>query len=436
MSRWKRLATLGGLTGRVGSSYLGARVKDVFLDEDRRKHAMEALHLENATQIAATLSQMKGAAMKLGQQLAVAASSLDLPPEVSGALSKLHKDAEPVPFAIIREDVEKSLERSLETAFSWFDEKPLGTASLGQAHVARLHDGQEVVVKVLHRGVSQSVDTDLLALRAVLVGSRALRRDKAEVEAAFDEIRARLKEELDYLQEAVNLQQFHEALGHDPRVRIPRLHHAFCTDRVLTMDRLPGRHLEAFLTTATPEARQIAGNSLADLYYTQLFELRMLHADPHPGNYLFEDDGRVGLVDFGCVKRFDVFWIAHYARAATAALTSDKDTLLAACYDLGAWNGTDPEDAEVLWAFADTMCVGFRGGPRTLGPDHEQFMEEMRPVLRRFVSRPSVKIPKDVLFAHRSLGGLYTIHRRLGTRADFGAILRRHAEVALARSED
>ena len=435
MSRWKRLATLGGLTGRVGSSYLGAKVKDAFLDEERRKQAREALQLESAARIAATLSQMKGAAMKLGQQIAVAASSLDLPPEVTGALSRLHKDAEPVPFGIVREDIESSIEQPLDRAFAWFDERPLGTASLGQAHVARLPDGREVVVKVLHRGVAEAVDTDLLALRAVLVSSRALRRDKAEVEAAFDEIRDRLKEELDYLQEAVNLQQFHEALGHDPRVRIPRLHHALCTDRVLTMDRLPGKHLEAFLETATPEARQIAGNTLADLYYTQLFDLAMLHADPHPGNYLFEDDGRVGLVDFGCVKRFDPYWIAHYARAAVSALGRDQDGLVAACWELGAWNGTDAEDAELLWDFADTMCVGFRDGPKTLGPDHERFMDDMRPVLKRFVARPSVTIPKDVLFAHRSLGGLYTIHRRLGTRADFGAILDRHARVAIARSE-
>lgn len=435
MSRWKRLATLGGLGGRVGSSYLGAKVREVFQDEDGRDHGRDAVNLDNAVRIANTLSQLKGAAMKLGQQLAVAAGSLDLPPEVAGALSKLHRDAEPVPFAIIREDVETSLERPLAEVFASFDERPLGTASLGQAHVARLPDGREVVVKVLHRGVAQSVDTDLLALRAILVGSRALRRDRAEVEGAFDEIRARLSEELDYLQEAVNLQQFHEALGHDPRVRIPRLHHALCTDRVLTMDRLPGRHLDAFLETATPEARQTAGLTLADLYYTQVFDLRMLHADPHPGNYLFEDDGRVGFVDFGCVKRFDLYWIANYARAAISALRSETDGVLAACYDLGTWNGTDPEDAELLWDFADAMCQGFRGGPRTLGPEHERFMDDLGPVLKRFVARPSVKIPRDVLFAHRSLGGLYTIHRRLGTRADFGAILCRHAEVAVARAE-
>lgn len=432
VSRWKRLATLGGLTGKVTSSYLAGKVKDAFLDEDVRTRARQKLHLDNAKEIAETLSKMKGAAMKLGQQMAVAAASLDLPDEVAGALGKLHKDAEPVPFEVIRADVEASIGEPLDRAFASFDPKALGTASLGQAHLAELPDGTAVVVKVLHRGVGEAVDTDLLALKAVLLGSRAIRRDRAEVEAAFEEISARLHEELDYLQEAVNIQQFSEALGHDPRVRIPRLHHALCTDRVLTMDRLPGRHLDAFLPTATHEARQTAGRTLADLYYTQLFRLRMLHADPHPGNYLFEDDGRVGLVDFGCVKRFDPYWMATYAKAALASLDRDREAILECCYALGAWNGMDAEDADLLFVFVDQLSKGFRSGEIALGPDHEQLMEEMRPILKRFVSRPSVRIPKDVLFAHRSLGGLYTIHRRLGTRTDYGAILRRHAAHAVA----
>ena len=148
--------------------------------------------------------------MKVGQGLAMASRHLDLPPEVAQQLKKLEKDAEPVPFLSIKEDVERALERPLETAFSRFDEKPLGTASLAQAHRAALPDGTEVVVKVLHRGIDGSVKTDLMALKALFLGSRMLRRDRSEVDAAFAEIEARLTEELDYLQEAANIETFHE----------------------------------------------------------------------------------------------------------------------------------------------------------------------------------------------------------------------------------
>lgn len=137
MSRWKRLATLGGLTSKVTSSYLGAKVRDALLDDDARRAARNKLHVENAAEIAETLSKMKGAAMKLGQQLAQVAGTLDLPEEVAKSLSRLHKDAEPVPFETIRRNVERSLEVPLAEAFADFDPAPLGTASLaqGQDHV-------------------------------------------------------------------------------------------------------------------------------------------------------------------------------------------------------------------------------------------------------------------------------------------------------------
>ncbi len=435
MSRWSRLATLTNLTSKVSASYLGNKVREAFLDDTQKKEARDKLHVENAEEIAQTLSKMKGAAMKLGQQLASVASTLDLPDDVAASLSRLHKDAERIPFATIRKNVEQSLEMSLERAFASFEEVPLGTASLAQAHVARTHDGEEVVVKVLHEGVAEAVDTDLVALKGMLLSTRALQRQSAEVDEAFEEIRHHLAQELDYLQEAVNIQQFQEALGNDPRVRIPRLHHALCTERVLTMDRLPGKHLDAWLPGSDPAARQRAGRTLSDLYYTQLFDLQMLHADPHPGNYLFEDDGRVGLVDYGCVKRFDEGWITTYARTALACMAGDDDAILEGCLELGAWNGTDAEDGKLLLDFCHGLTRPFRMGEIALGAESERFMEEMKPILKRFVTRPSVRVPKDVLLPHRSIAGMYAMHRKLGTRTDFGKILETHARVAVARKQ-
>jgi predicted unusual protein kinase regulating ubiquinone biosynthesis (AarF/ABC1/UbiB family) len=435
-SRLGRLAKLGSLTANVTSRYVGNALRTAFQDEEARKKSTDQLHVDNARQIVATVGRLRGAAQKLGQQLAQAASSLDLPPEVAATLSKLNSDAPPVPFAHIREDVEAELEAPLRELFRWFDPEPLGTASLGQAHVAKLHDGTEVVVKVLHRGVEEGMDADLLALRAILLSGRIVRRDKAEVEEAFDEIKARLAEELDYLQEAANIQAYHELFKDDPRVRVPRLHPSLCTERVLTMDRLPGKHVDAWIAGgATREARQRAGETLTDVYYIQLFRHRTLLADPHPGNYLFEDDGRVGLLDFGCVKRFDEFWMGTYAKTAYFTKLNDRDTVLAAALELGAWDGTNPEDGQLIWDFCDIIGRGFRKGPFTIGGGHEQMMDEMRPIGKRFVRRPTVHIPRHVLFAHRALGGLYTMLRTLEVTIDFGAVLEEHATFAIAKAE-
>ncbi|MCA9569431.1 MAG: AarF/ABC1/UbiB kinase family protein [Myxococcales bacterium] len=430
-SRLSRLAKLGSLTGRVTSSVIGGRVRDAFRSEEVRKKAREKLQLDNAREIVATVGKMKGAAMKLGQQIAIAAEALDLPDDVRETLGRLNNQGEPVPFEQIRADIEAELEGPLETLFARFDEVPLGTASLGQAHTAALADGTEVVVKVLHRGVEQSVETDLLALKAMLLSSRAMRRPKAEVDGIFEEIKARLSEELDYLQEAANIQTFQRLFEGEAWVRIPRLHPRWCTERVLTMDRLQGVHIDRFRDEGSQEARQRAAEGLAELYYRQIFRFRVLHADPHPGNFLFEPDGTIGLVDFGCVKRLDEFWMGTYARCAMAIHADDREAAMAASRDMGAWDGEDAEGGEALWSYLRALGAGFRMGPIVLGADDEKLVEPITRAGRKLPLYRSVTLPPEVLFLHRSLGGLYTLSRSLNARVDYGSIAMRYAAEAV-----
>lgn len=434
-SRLGRLARLGGLTGRVGSSYVGQKMKEAFLDGETRERARKRLHLDNAKEVVATLGRLKGAAMKVGQQVALVSEQLDLPPEVAGMLSKLHSKAEAVPFPVIREDIEAELEMPLSEAYSWFDPLPLGTASLGQAHAARLPDGSDVVVKVLHRGVDISVDTDLLALKTLLLGSVAFRRDRGEVDELFDEIADRLKEELDYLQEAANITAFNQAFADDPRIRLPKVIGSHSTGRVLTMTRLYGLSLDEFLEAADAEVRIRAGQNLAELYYEMVFVHRILHADPHPGNYLYEPDGRIGFIDFGCVKRFDEFWIAHYGKAAVAAVHRDKQTLLDECREIGGWEGTTPAAGDALWSFCDMLAEPFREKDYVLGGHKDSILDRIQGPVRDIMRYPEVRMPRDLIFMHRSLAGMYAMARRLQVKADFGAILERNAAIAIARAD-
>ena len=434
-SRLSRLAKLGSLTGKVTSSVIGNRVRDAFRNEDMRKKARQKLQIDNAKEIVATVGRMKGAAMKLGQQIAIAAEALDLPADVRETLGKLNMKGEPIPFAQIREDIERELDGDLETLFARFDEEPIGTASLGQAHSAQLPDGSEVVVKVLHRGVEASVETDLLALKAMLLSSRAIRRPKAEVDAIFNEIKARLEEELDYLQEAANIHTFQELFAGEDWIRIPQLHQAWCTERILTMDHLPGVHIDAFKNTGSPEARQRAARSLAELYYRQVFVFRTLHADPHPGNFLFEPDGRIGLIDYGCVKRFNEFWIGEYARCALAIHAQDREATLASAKELGAWDGRDPEGAELLWQYLSAIGAGFRMGPIVLGAEDERLVEPITRVGRKLPLYRSLQLPTDILFLHRALGGLYTLSRSLRAEVDYGEVVLRYARQAVTTAE-
>lgn len=426
-SRLGRLARLGGLTTRVGTSYLGQQVREMLGRETDR----EALHVENARRVADALGSLKGAAMKLGQAVALGLEGMEVPAEVKAALGRLHDKGEPIPFDVIRGEVERELGQALDVAFDTFDVEPIGTASLGQAHGATLHDGTRVVVKVLHRGIDHSVGADLSALKAVFLSSRVLRRDRSEVDAIFDELRERLEEELDYLKEAENLDFFRRALAVDKAIRIPATVPSHCTRRVLTMYRLEGVHIDRFLETSSPQVQQRAGLTVARSFHRMLYEVHALHADPHPGNYLFEPDGTVGLVDFGCVKRLDRDWVRRYAQLAVAVIARDKPTAVQLGVALGSLApGYRPEAADLMYDIADIMCDPFRRGPYTAGASDDNVQARLKALAPRAILYPELRSPRDMVFVHRALGGMYAMARKLKTRADWGVMVAPWLEAA------
>lgn len=436
MSVTSRIARLGGMTGTLARSAVREKMRDTFRSAEARMGEREQERLERVRQVADRLSKMKGAAMKVGQQAAVLAVHLDMPQDIQQALGKLHAEAEPVPFPTIRASVERELEGPISDIFASFDPRPLGTASLAQAHAATLPDGRQVVVKVLHDGVEKSVQADLLALRAMLVGGRVLGRNRAELDGMFGELRARLMEELDYLQEAVNLQQFHEALGDDPRYRMPRHHPSLCTERVIVLDRLYGQPIDAFAASADREITQRAGIHLGELILEMAFRHRLLHADPHPGNYLFEPDGRIGVLDFGCVKRFSPFWIGSYARLVVSALDRDDDAVLQATRDLGAWSGNNREAAAVIVAFCNAVLEPMRDGKEmTIGGPDDDVVERVKPIIESMWRFKEITGPKDILFLHRTLGGAYAMARKLEVTTRWEPRLREHLGHAIEVAE-
>ncbi len=434
-SRFGRVAQLGAMTTRVGASYVTRRLKGAFQESELADRALKRLHLDNAEQVVATMGRLKGAAMKVGQSVAVVASTLDLPPEVAAVLGKLHNDVEPLPFSDIREDVERSLEGPLEQHFTWFGDEPVGTASLAQAHGATLPDGTDVVVKVLHRGIENSVGADVSALKTALVGARLLRRPKAELDEIFDEIRQRLEEELDYLQEAANLAEFGRLYSGDPHLRIPRVHPSHSTDRVLTLDRLRGVPVTEFAATASPEARNRAGRTIGEMYYQMVFQHRTLHADPHPGNYLFEPDGTVGLLDFGCVKRFDPWWTADYARTALAALDGDREACLAGCRACGVLVDDDPEAAEALWRYCEILIAPFKAGRFEAGGPSDDLTRPLMEAFGPLMRSRSIRFERTFVYLHRALGGNYALLKELRAEEDWGGLLRAYATHSVAIAE-
>lgn len=420
--RFRRLARIGGLTTRMTGHGIRDRLFGV------RDQAAAARDLADS------LSKLKGAAMKVGQQVALMASAMDLPDDVQRALRKLEKDAEPVPWWTIEKILERELDDHPDDVFATFDREPLGTASLAQAHAATLLDGTQVVVKVLHPGVLESLDADLLALRAILAGGRLVGRKELELKGIMTEVEARLREEVDYLNEAANLEAFSTLYAGDERVTMPSPHVDFCTRRVLVLDRVEGQHIEAFVQSATREQRQKAGLALAELFFEMAFVHRLLHADPHPGNYLFREDGTIGLLDFGCVKRFDEFFIGSYAKTALYALNGDKDKTLAAARDLGVWTGNTPAAGQAIWDFCAIALDPWRQGSCLIG-EGNNLIQRTRKATEEIWKYPEIMGVPDMVFLHRTLAGLYTMARTLEVEADWAAMLRHYLTHAVDVAE-
>ena len=265
-SKVSRLARLGSLTSKVSTSYLSQRIAGAFQGDAQREASLRQTHLRNAERVVSTMGTLKGAAMKVGQQLAQVVDGMELPDEVADVLGRLNDRAEPVPFDAIRSAVEAELEGALEAVRRVRRGAPRHRLA-GPGPAARLPTGERVVVKVLHHGIEQSVDSDLAALKTMLVTGRVLRRDRAEIDAIFDEIRDRLTEELDYYTEAANIEYFRKALVGVEGVEVPGTHPAYSTGRVLTMDRLTGAPIDQFLERADDETRLRAGERLVRVFY-------------------------------------------------------------------------------------------------------------------------------------------------------------------------
>ena len=400
-----RLAKLSGLTSKVSSTYIAQRIKGVFQSEERNEEEVQRLNIENADRIVEAMGILKGAAMKVGQSVALIADSMDLPDEISQKFSRLHDQAKPVPFETIEGVLRREYNGEQNKIFARIDPEPLGTASLAQVHAAWLQNGQAVVVKVLHQGVEMSVDTDLAALKTILITGRFLKRSREEIDLIFEEIKERLLEELDYENEAENLLRFHQFFQERKDIIIPLPIKELSTKRILVMERVMGKNLEQFLLTASEETKQKAGDTLVSIFHEMAYVFRAVHADPHGGNFLFQQDGAIGLLDFGCVKRLPLDFMVRYGKIASAIVDEKESEVLRLAEEMGILLNASEEAETVFLELLDVLKEPFQMEKFHCGTSQDQLMNKVKTASRRILQYPEIRTPKDIIFLHRALMG-------------------------------
>ncbi len=240
--------------------------------------------------------------VKFGQLLSTRPDVV--PPDVVAELRKLQDEARPEPFEAIRAVVEQDLGITLEQAFESFDPVPIGSASVGQVHVAQLPGGREVVVKVQRPDAADTLnaDIDLLYQLARLSKDRVKRLAFIDLEGMVDEFAKTVRQELDYRNEARNDEAVRRNFEGNEHVVVPRVHWRQTTGRVLTQDRIEGPTLaHADLDAMSAEDRRTLAARLAETWMQMIFGDGMFHADPHPANIIVLGPDTIGLIDFGMV---------------------------------------------------------------------------------------------------------------------------------------
>ena len=377
-----------------------------------------------AEQAAVVLGSLRGLAAKVGQM----ASYVDgMVPEAhresyERALAGLRAAAPASPPKAIARAVEKELGAPISQLFAHWDEQPIASASIGQVHRATLHDGREVAVKVQHPGIEHAIENDLKnagVLEGMIgaLGPRALNSKQV-----YDEIAERFREELDYGLEAERQRMFGALHAGDPHIRIPGVIAERSTRRVLTTELVRGLDLEQ--AAQRPEAMRAHD---CEVLWRFVFKgnlvAGMFNADPHPGNYLFGEDGTINFLDFGCVQPIPDHRL-HEARVMhRAARERDEEAFRRSTVALLETQGGAYEQSAIDYV---RFCFEplFASPYRITRPYVTQVVRRVYDMKRHLLPSDNsfTALPEGMVFMNRLQFGFYSVLGRLDATADYGGV--------------
>jgi ubiquinone biosynthesis protein len=421
----KRYKDIAVLLAKYGRSDLVSQIGLSDLEEAPEVTSAKA----DAEQLASDLERLGPTFVKLGQLLSTRADLL--PPAYITALSRLQDDVEPFGFDEVERIVETELGARISRAFQIFENVPLASASLGQVHKAVLRNGRAVAVKVQRPGIRERVLDDLDALREIaeFADAHTSLGRRYGLAALLEEFRKSMLRELDYQQEARNLETLRTNLAEYPRIHVPAPVADYTTSRVLTMDFIGGRKL----TSLGPLAQlEVEGNALADqligAYLKQILVDGFFHADPHPGNVFLTETGDIALIDLGMVGRIP----AHM-----------QEPLLKLILAIGDGRGDDAAKTLMDLAERTEEDIDESGFRRIVGElvadNHGAELAQIRAGsivldLSRVAAENSLRTPPELAMLGRALIALDEVGRTLDPGYDPNdAIRRQGAEILRQR---
>ncbi len=437
-----RTAAMAGIGAKAGARLTSYSLATLFMSAEDKKRRKDTMMTEQAQMFADELGKLKGSVMKAGQMLALYGEYF-LPPEVVEILRTLQDDSP----ALGWHKIEQAMRKELGAKFDELevDSTPLAAASLGQVHRATVKaTGDEVVIKIQYPGVAESIDSDLKTLGSLMQVARIIPKGP-EFDQMMAEVREMLHREVDYVRELDTTEHFRQLLGDDPRFRVPTMYREFSGRKVMVSSYEPGQKVDGPVVAGlSQERRNQLGIAAFDLFLKEFFEWGAMQTDPHFGNYrirLREDNeqglpDQIVLFDFGAVRRFPDEFLQNYYELVRGAFWKDKTRLLDAADRLEFMDAGNPDKVKDNFAEVCTTVVEPFDEPMT--ESGLRFCDEqgrynwgasdlpMR--ITQSGSKAALSFsfkmpPKEFIFLHRKMGGVFVFLAELGSTIEARSLL-------------
>ncbi len=408
-TKLERAVKLVGTGAKIGGNYLKYYAKKSITGNNDKTE----LHSSNAEDIYDSLSELKGSALKVAQMLSMDKNIL--PRAYSDKFALSQYSAPPMSPPLVLKVFQNSIGKSAFDVFDTFEVQSLAAASIGQVHLAA-KNGQKFAVKIQYPGIADSIQSDLKMVKPIANAMFGL--SEKEMKKYFQEVEDKLIEETNYKLELQRGQELSDASKHLDNIVFPQYYPEFSSDKVLVMDYLKGLHLKEYLeTNPSQDDKNTVAQALWDFYEFQLHQLKAIHADPHPGNFLFQEDNQVGIIDFGCIKIVPQDFYYHYFPLLTEEVQGNQDLIQKLLKEIEIIFPADNESTvkELSDAFLKMTTILSEPFKNETFHFTYDFLDKIYAIGEEIYKIPEVKKPtqprgsKHALYVNRTYFGIYSM---------------------------
>lgn len=395
---------------KIGGNYLKYYSKKAFDKELSR----DELDNDNAEDIYDGLKNLKGSALKVAQMLSMEKSLL--PSAYVEKFSLAQFSVPPLSAPLVRKTFKKYNGEYPEELYDTFNSNSINAASIGQVHQAT-KDGKKLAVKIQYPGVAESISSDLAMVKPI--ATRMFNLQGSDSDKYFKEVEGKLIEETDYILEVKQSKHISQKCAQIEGLRFPKYYEDLSSEKIITMDWMQGQHLSEFTKTDfKKEDGDKIGQALWDFYMYQMHELKAVHADPHPGNFLVDKDKNLIAIDFGCIKEVPEEFYTPYFELAVPENINNRKFFLAKLSELEILRPDDSDKeidffSELFYEMLSLFTSPFHN--ETFDFSNEEFWNKISALSEKYSKDTELRKmngnrgSKHFLYINRTFFGLYNL---------------------------